>query len=81
MSYEYHEREQELEPQAASSRGGVPPRPRKVTGVGVLDPPVPPRRQPRPLGPIPASWLVRRFAVMLLIGLFVSAILLLFPCR
>jgi hypothetical protein len=75
MSHEYHERELELEPQAASSRGGHPPR--KTTGVGVLDPPVPPRKQPRPLGPIPASWLVRIFAVMLLIGLFVSAILLL----
>jgi hypothetical protein len=79
MGYEYHEREQELEPQAASSRGGLPPR--KITGVGVLDPPVPPRKQPRPLGPIPASWLVRAFAVILLFGLFVSAILLLFPWR
>jgi hypothetical protein len=79
MGYEYHEREQELEPQAASSRGSLPPR--KITGVGVLDPSVPPRRPPGPIAPIPASWLVSAFAAMLLIGLFVSAILLLFPWR
>ncbi|MFY9733292.1 MAG: hypothetical protein WB723_10040 [Candidatus Acidiferrales bacterium] len=79
MPYEHRERDYEPETQASSSRGGKPPR--KITGVGVLDPPVPPRKQPRPLGPIPASWLVRIFAVMLLIGLFVCAILLLWPWR
>jgi hypothetical protein len=79
MTYEYNEREQDLEPKAASSRGGVPPR--KITGVGVLDPPVPPRKPPGPIAPIPASWLVRVFAAIILIGLLVSAILLLFPWR
>src|SRR5579862_6641904 len=42
MGYEFIEREDELEAQASSSRGGLPPR--KITGVGVLDPPVPPRK-------------------------------------
>ena len=77
MGYEFIEREDELEAQASSSRGGLPPR--KITGVGVLDPPVPPKRQPVPTPSIPASRLVRIFAVMLLVGLFVTAILSLFP--
>ena len=79
MGYEFIEREHELEAQASSSRGGLPPR--KIAGVGVLDPPVPPKRQPAPTPAIPASRLVRIFAVMLLIGLFVSAILFLLPWR
>jgi len=79
MPYEHRERDYEPEAQASSSRGGNAPR--KITGVGVLDPPVPPRKQPRPLGLTPASWLVRIFAVMLLIGLFACAILLLLPRR
>jgi hypothetical protein len=79
MAYEFSEREYEQEAQAASSRGGLPPR--KITGIGVLDPPVPPRRQPAPLVPIPASWMVRVFAAILLIGMFLSALLLLLPRR
>jgi hypothetical protein len=79
MPYEYRERDYEPETQASSSRGGNPPH--KITGIGVLDPPVPPKRQPTPTSSIPASRLVRIFAVMLLIGLFVSAILLLLPWR
>jgi hypothetical protein len=79
MPYEHRERDYEPETQTSSSRGGNPPR--KITGVGVLDPPVPPKRQPAPTPSIPASRLVRVFAVVLLIGLFVSAILLLLPWR
>jgi hypothetical protein len=75
MGYEFIEREDELEAQASSSRGGLPPR--KITGVGVLDPPVPPRKPPGPIAPIPASWLVSAFAAIILIGLFVSALLVL----
>jgi len=75
MGYQYSEREHELEPQASSSRGGNPPR--KITGVGVLDPPVPPRKPPGPIAPIPASWLVLVFAAVILIGLFASALLVL----
>jgi hypothetical protein len=71
MPYEFTDREYELEPQASSSRGGLPPR--KITGVGVLDPPVPPRKQPGPLTPIPASWLKRIFAAIILISILVGA--------
>jgi hypothetical protein len=71
MPYEFTDREYEPEPQASSSRGGVPPR--KITGVGVLDPPVPPKRQPGPLTPIPASLLKRIFAVIILVGVAIAA--------
>jgi hypothetical protein len=75
MPYEFTDREYEPEPQASSSRGGLPPR--KITGVGVLDPPVPPKKQPGSLTPIPASLLKRVLAVILLIGVAVIAALLL----
>jgi hypothetical protein len=75
MPYEFQEREYEPETQAASSRGGGPPR--KLTGVGVLDPPVPPRRQRQPLTPIPASRIVHILAVIILVGVFASALLFL----
>jgi hypothetical protein len=71
MPYEFTDREYEPEAQASSSRGGLPPR--KITGVEVLDPPVPPKRQPGPLTPIPASWLKRAIAVIILIGIAVLA--------
>jgi hypothetical protein len=67
--------EYEPEAQASSSRGGIPPR--KITGVGVLDPPVPPKKQPGPLTPIPASLLKRVLAVIVLIGVAVITALLL----
>jgi hypothetical protein len=75
MPYEFTDREYEPEPQASSSRGGLPPR--KITGVGVLDPPVPPRKQPGPLTPIPASRLKRIFAVVILVGVAISLAMLL----
>jgi hypothetical protein len=75
MPYEFTDREYEPEPQASSSRGAIPPR--KITGVGVLDPPVPPKKQPGPLTPIPASLLKRVLAVIILIGVAVIAALLL----
>jgi hypothetical protein len=75
MPYEFTGREYEPEPQASSSRGGVPPR--KTTGVGVLDPPVPPKRQPGPLTPLPASLLKRIFAVIILVGVAVAVAMLL----
>src|SRR5580700_4739937 len=49
MHYEFTEWEQEPEPEASSSRIGGPPR--KVTGIGILDPPLPPKRQ-SPLLPL-----------------------------
>jgi hypothetical protein len=75
MPHEFTGRDYEPEPQASSSRGGVPPR--KITCVGVLDPPAPPKKQPGPLTPIPASWLKRAIAVIILIGIAVIAALLL----
>jgi hypothetical protein len=42
MPYEFTEWEHEPEPEASSSRTGGPPR--KVTGIGILDPPSPPKR-------------------------------------
>jgi hypothetical protein len=50
MPHDFAEYEPELEPQGSSARGGGPPR--KFAGIGVLDPPSPPKR---PLGPIPSS--------------------------
>jgi hypothetical protein len=73
--YEFTDREYEPEPQASSSRGGLPPR--KITGVGVLDPPVPPKKRPGPLTPIPASWLKRAVAVIILIAIAATAAMLL----
>jgi len=48
MPHDFAEYEPELEPQVSSARGGAPPR--KFTGIGVLDPPRPPKRA---LGPNP----------------------------
>ena len=44
MPYEFSEWEQEPEPQASFSRSGSPPR--KHAGIGFLDPPGPPTKQP-----------------------------------
>ena len=79
MPYEFTEFEREPEPQPSSSHGGGPPR--KITGVGLLDPPVPPKRQPGPLLPIPASLLIRIFAWIILIGFLLASFLLLLPQR
>ncbi len=75
MPYEFTDRDYEPEAQASGSRGGLPPR--KITGVGVLDPPVPPKKQRGPLTPIPASWLKRAVAVIILIAVAVIAAFLL----
>jgi len=77
MPYEFTKWEDEPEPQASSSRGGIPPR--KITGIGVLDPPVPPKRQPGPLLPMPASLLMRIFAAIILIGIVLVTLLFLVP--
>ena len=44
MPYEFRQWEEELEPQPSSARLGGPPR--KLTGIGLLDPPGPPKRPP-----------------------------------
>jgi hypothetical protein len=76
MPYEFHEWEEELAPQASSARIGGPPR--KAAGIGVLDPPGPPKRPPGPLAAFPSSFLVRVFAGVILAGLAISLFLLLF---
>ncbi|HEX2664671.1 MAG TPA: hypothetical protein VHM93_17705 [Candidatus Acidoferrum sp.] len=72
MPYEFAENEFELEPEASSARSGGPPR--KLTGIGVIDPPVPPKRLP---GAIPAG-LVSLFLRLLLLGLAAGILFLLF---
>ena len=59
MPYEFTDRDYEPKALASSSRGGIPPR--KIAGVGLLDPPVNPKRQPGPLPHVPASLLARIF--------------------
>lgn len=67
VPYEYAENEYEAEPQASGGRAGSPPR--KWTGIGILDPPVPPKRAPGPASETSASLLLRIFAGLLLAGL------------
>jgi hypothetical protein len=71
MAYAFVPRDEEPEAQAGGRRYGGPPR--KYTGVGVLDPPVPPKK---PIGPIPAipRHLIKFLAALILIGL-VAAVL------
>ncbi|MGB6684432.1 MAG: hypothetical protein WBH24_12370, partial [Candidatus Acidiferrum sp.] len=76
MPYEFREWEEELEPQAASARLGGPPR--KWTGIGVLDPPGPPKRPPGPLAALPSSFLIRFLAGMILVSLVLLILLRLF---
>ena len=64
MPYDFAENEYELEPQASSAYGGGPPR--KRAGIGVLDPPFPPKRPPGPIPTFPTSLLFRIFAGLLL---------------
>jgi len=73
VPYEFAENEFELDPLASSARGGEPPR--KLTGIGVLDPPVSPKRPP---GPIPSSLFFRVLSGVLLIGIAATLFLLLF---
>jgi hypothetical protein len=76
VPYDFAENEYELDPQASSARGGGPPR--KRTGIGVLDPPFPPKRSPGPIPAVPSSLLLRIFAGLLLAGIAVMTFLLLF---
>jgi hypothetical protein len=70
MPFDFQEWEEELEPQTSSARIGGPPR--KLTGIGVLDPPGPPKRSPWPFAALPASFLKR-----LLVGLILAGTVLL----
>ncbi len=76
MPYDFAENEFALDPQAASARGGGPPR--KRTGIGVPDPPFPPKRPPGPIPAAPTSLLWRIAAALLLAGLVVMTFFVLF---
>jgi hypothetical protein len=76
MPYEFTEYEDELEPDAAGSRRGSPPR--KHSAAGVLDPPIPPRKPLSPIPSIPISALVKILAVLILLGIGVAAFLYMF---
>lgn len=79
MAYEFTENEHDFEPKASSARGGGPPR--KLTGAGVLDPPIPPKRPPGPIPATPSSLLYRILAALLLAGLADATIFLLLAKR
>jgi len=76
MAYTFAEWEEEPEAQASPGRTGGPPR--KSTGIGVLDPPVPPKKPRGPIPGIPASLLLRIVAGMLLAAVFGALTLLFF---
>jgi len=76
VPYDFVENEYGLDPHASSARGGGPPR--KLTGIGVLDPPFPPKRPPGPIPTVPSSLLFRVFAGLLLAGLAAAILFLLF---
>jgi len=79
VAYEFTEWQREPEPQTASGRSGGPPR--KSTAIGVLDPPVPPKKPVGPIPGIPTSLLVRIFAGIVLVALVVITLLMLFRGR
>jgi len=74
MAHEFTHREEEPEAQAAGGRHGRPPG--KHTAVGVLDPPVPPKKPVPPTPAIPRT-AGKLFAVLILVGLaLVAAVLI-----
>jgi hypothetical protein len=76
MPYEFREWEEEPEPLPSSARRGGPPR--ESAGIGVLNPPGPPKRPPGPLAALPASFLTRLFAGIILAGVALFILFLLF---
>ena len=79
MPYDFAENEFEPETASSSARGGAPPR--KLAGIGVLDPPVPPKRPPGPIPATPASLFLRILGSLLLLGLGAGILFLLFARR
>jgi len=78
MPHDFAEYEPDLEPQASSARGGGPPP--KFTGVGVVDPPRPPKRPLRPIPFSPTS-LLWRIAAALLLAVIAAMMFFLFSGR
>lgn len=79
MPYDFAENEDELDPLAASARGGSPPR--KFAGIGIEDPPFPPKKPPGPIPPIPVPNWLRGFAALLFFAIAVALIFFLFAKR
>jgi hypothetical protein len=79
MPYEFTEWEREPEAQASSGRSAIPPR--KFSGVGVLDAPVPPKKPVGPIPGVPASMLLRIVAGFVLLAMVSSILTLLFVHR
>lgn len=79
MPYEFSENEFELEAASSGSLRGGPPQ--KLTGVGVLDPPVPPKHPPEPIPTESPSLFVRIVTGLVLAGLVIGTLLLLFGRR
>ena len=74
MPHEFIRREEEPEAQAGGSRYGSPPG--KHTAIGVLDPPVPPKKPISPTPAIPRA-IFKTLAVLVLAGLaFVAAVMI-----
>jgi hypothetical protein len=69
MPYEFVEWDEEPETQAGSRRVGGPPR--KSTGIGVLDPPVPPSKHGLPFVSLP-GFTNRVVAALILAALTVA---------
>jgi hypothetical protein len=76
MPYEFREWEEEPEPQPSSARGGRPPH--KPKGIGVLDPPDPPRRLQGFRSALPGSFLLRLLGGLVLAGLVIGIFFQLF---
>jgi len=76
MPWEFAENEFELEPKSSSAHSGGPPP--KLTGIGVVDPPLPPRRPPGPIPGAPTSLFLRVLGGLLLLGLAAGILFLLF---
>ena len=79
MPYEFAENEFELGPASSSARSGGPPR--KFTGIGLLDAPVPPKRPPGPIPAAAASLFFRVLGGLLLLALAAGILFLLFASR
>jgi hypothetical protein len=79
MPYDFAENEFAPETACSSARGGAPPR--KLGGIGILDPPVPPKRPPGPIPAAPASLFLRILGSLLLLGLAAGILFLLFARR
>lgn len=79
MPYEFAENDFELEPASSSGRSGGPPL--KLTGIGILDPPVPPKRPPGSIPTTPVSLFLRVLGSLLLLGLAGGVLFLLLAKR